>query len=133
VLAPFDEILPRPGSGRPPVCAFTCYGLEAAVAVLQVAERRDAPVMLLVSSQTYRSALGRPLVRALRTLGEAASTPVAVQLDHVSNLGLIAAALDDIRARELEVLPICPFVIAFLDRHPDYRDLLRFRGERQSG
>jgi predicted GNAT family acetyltransferase len=39
---------------------------------------------------------------------------------------LIGAALDDVRARGLEVLPICPFVIAFLDRHPEYRDLLRF-------
>ena len=95
MLAPFDEILPRPGSGRPPVCAFTCYGLEAAVAVLQVAERRAVPTMLLVSAQTYRSALGPPLVRALCALGEAARTPVAVQLDHVTDLGLMAAALDD--------------------------------------
>jgi ketose-bisphosphate aldolase len=95
LLAPFDEILPQPGSGRPPVCAFTCYGLEAAVAVLQTAERRSVPTVLLVSAQTYRSSLGPSLVRALCALGAAASTPVAVQLDHVTDLGLIEAALDD--------------------------------------
>lgn len=95
MLASFAEVLPEPGSGRPPVCAFTCYGLETAVAVLQAAELRAAPTMLLVSAQTYRSALGRPLVRTLLALAEAAPTPVAVQLDHVTDLGLIAAALDD--------------------------------------
>jgi ketose-bisphosphate aldolase len=95
VLAAFDEVLPAPGSGRPPVCAFTCYGLETAVAVLQAAERRAAPTMFLVSAATYRSALGRPLVRALLALAEAAPIPVAVQLDHVTDLDLISAALDD--------------------------------------
>lgn len=39
---------------------------------------------------------------------------------------LIAFALDDIRNRGLEVLPICPFVIAYLQRHPEQRDLLRY-------
>jgi tagatose 1,6-diphosphate aldolase GatY/KbaY len=95
VLAPFDEVLPDPGSGRPPVCAFTCYGLETAVAVLQAAERRSAPTMFLVSAGTYRSTLGRPLVRALLAVADAAATPVAVQLDHVTDLEVIAAALED--------------------------------------
>jgi len=35
-------------------------------------------------------------------------------------------ALDDARARGLQVLPICPFVIAFLQQHPEQRDLLRY-------
>lgn len=37
---------------------------------------------------------------------------------------LIRAALDDARARRLRVVPRCPFVRAFIDEHPDYRDLL---------
>ncbi|SDS86880.1 hypothetical protein SAMN04488570_2904 [Nocardioides scoriae] len=36
---------------------------------------------------------------------------------------LVRAALDDVRAEGLRALPICPFVQAFLDRHPDYQDL----------
>lgn len=33
-------------------------------------------------------------------------------------------ALDDARARGLGVVPRCPFVLAFLERHPEYRDLV---------
>ncbi len=36
---------------------------------------------------------------------------------------LIGAALDDVRARDLKALPICPFVQAYLKRHPEYADL----------
>jgi predicted GNAT family acetyltransferase len=37
---------------------------------------------------------------------------------------LVAAALEDARARALRVEPLCPFVAAYLRRHPDYGDLL---------
>jgi predicted GNAT family acetyltransferase len=37
---------------------------------------------------------------------------------------LIAATLDDVRARGLEVLPICPFMKAYIERHADYVDLV---------
>src|SRR5439155_23952305 len=37
---------------------------------------------------------------------------------------LIAGALDDIRARGLELIPTCPFVRAYLRRHPEQRDLV---------
>ena len=38
---------------------------------------------------------------------------------------LVAGALDDARARGLEVLPFCPFANSFIQRHPDeYADLV---------
>ena len=37
---------------------------------------------------------------------------------------LVAAALDDLRARGLKVVPVCPYVTAYLRRHPEQRDLL---------
>jgi hypothetical protein len=37
---------------------------------------------------------------------------------------LVAGALDDARARGLRVRPVCPFVAAYIESHPDYRDLL---------
>jgi predicted GNAT family acetyltransferase len=37
---------------------------------------------------------------------------------------LVAGALDDIRARGLHVVPFCPFVRAYIRRHPDYADLV---------
>lgn len=36
---------------------------------------------------------------------------------------LVRAALDDVRRQDLAVLPICPFVHAWMVRHPDYADL----------
>ena len=35
----------------------------------------------------------------------------------------VSAVLDDIRRQEAKVLPVCPFVRAFLQRHPEYADL----------
>jgi uncharacterized protein len=37
---------------------------------------------------------------------------------------LIAGALQDIRARGLKLQPICPFVRAYLTRHPEESDLV---------
>jgi uncharacterized protein len=37
---------------------------------------------------------------------------------------LVKGALDDIRARGLRVVPVCPFVAAYIRRHPDYADLV---------
>lgn len=37
---------------------------------------------------------------------------------------LVSGALDDIRARGLRVAPVCPFVTAYLRRHPEQRDLV---------
>ena len=40
---------------------------------------------------------------------------------------LIGSALDDLRERDLTVVPRCPFVRAFIDEHPEYQDLLSAR------
>ncbi|MBY8828816.1 GNAT family N-acetyltransferase [Hephaestia mangrovi] len=37
---------------------------------------------------------------------------------------LIRAALDSARDQHLKVVPQCPFVAAYIERHPEYRDLL---------
>ncbi|MFZ3358474.1 MAG: GNAT family N-acetyltransferase [Xanthobacteraceae bacterium] len=37
---------------------------------------------------------------------------------------LVAGALGAIRARGLKVIPRCPFVRAYIAKHPEYRDLL---------
>ena len=38
---------------------------------------------------------------------------------------LIRGALDQVRADGLKVIPQCPFVKAFIDKNPDYQDLLK--------
>ncbi|MGH3082149.1 MAG: GNAT family N-acetyltransferase [Gaiellaceae bacterium] len=37
---------------------------------------------------------------------------------------LVAGALDDIRRRGLNVTPVCPFASGYIDRHPEYADLI---------
>ena len=37
---------------------------------------------------------------------------------------LVAGALDDLRARDLKLVPLCPFVRTYLRRHPEYADLV---------
>jgi predicted GNAT family acetyltransferase len=37
---------------------------------------------------------------------------------------MAAAALDDVRARQLRVDPACPYIATFIRRHPEYTDLL---------
>jgi uncharacterized protein len=38
---------------------------------------------------------------------------------------LIKGALDQVRADGLKVIAQCPFVKAFIEKHPDYQDLLQ--------
>jgi len=37
---------------------------------------------------------------------------------------LVAGALDDVRAKGKRVRPLCPFVAAYVKRHPEYADLV---------
>ncbi len=37
---------------------------------------------------------------------------------------IVAFALDDIRAQGRRVNPVCPYVARYIERHPDYQDLL---------
>jgi uncharacterized protein len=37
---------------------------------------------------------------------------------------LVQGALDDVRARGLKVRPFCPFVAAYIRRHPAYEDIV---------
>ena len=47
---------------------------------------------------------------------------------------LVAGALDDLRAGGTKVVPLCPFVARWIERHEDYADLVdtealaRYRG-----
>lgn len=37
---------------------------------------------------------------------------------------LAESALDDVRRRGLMAVPLCPFIAAYIERHPDYADLV---------
>jgi uncharacterized protein len=44
---------------------------------------------------------------------------------------LVKGALDDIRARDLRLRPLCPFVAEYLRRHPEY-DTLVYKVQRDN-
>ena len=43
---------------------------------------------------------------------------------HGVGSALVQGTLDDIRARGLTIRPLCPFVVAYLERHPEYDDVV---------
>ena len=52
-------------------------------------------------------------------------TEVADEFEGRGLAGRLArGALDDVRARGLRVTPMCPFVAAYIRRHPEYADLV---------
>jgi predicted GNAT family acetyltransferase len=63
--------------------------------------RTEPGVVVLVHTEVFPSAEGRGL-----------------------GSRLVAGALDDIRARGLKVVPLCPFAAAYVRRHPEYGDLV---------
>jgi uncharacterized protein len=42
---------------------------------------------------------------------------------------LVRGALDDVRAGGRRIRPLCPFVKAYVDRHPEYADLVEDRAD----
>ena len=38
---------------------------------------------------------------------------------------LVQGALDQVRARGLKLIPQCPFVKGWIDKHPEYADLVK--------
>lgn len=89
-----------------------------------------APVVRVEEASRYELRLGDDVVGVLdyRTDGD------RVVLEHTvvdtdrreRGLGsrLARGALDDVRERGLRIVPQCPFVARFVERHPEYADLV---------
>ncbi len=91
--ARLDQIVRAARSESRAAGAFTCYDLATAIGVVAAADQRGQGVILLVSPTTAASAYGQHLVRSLRQLADHAPNPVSVQLDHASDLDLIARTI----------------------------------------
>ncbi len=93
MLAPFRELLEERRAARAAAGAFTCYDVTTALGVVRAAEERDVPVILLVSEASFRAPESRLLVPALVAVAANARVATCVQIDHVSDPGLIWTAL----------------------------------------
>lgn len=71
---------------------------------------------------------GRTAIAAYRLSGERivfthTEVPSALEGKGIGS-ALIRGALDQVREEGLKVVPACPFVKAYIDKHPEYSDLL---------
>ena len=73
--------------------AFTCYDLEAAGAVLDMASARGEGVILLIGGKVFAEPSGPLLLAALCAVADRSPARACVQLDHCSDLEVIDAAL----------------------------------------
>ena len=88
-------------------------------------EVRDNSVELRYEALSDGLLVGEILYRREPGLIVLVHTDVAPSAEgHGVGSRLIQGALDDIRARGLRVVPLCPFVVAYLRRHPEYADLV---------
>lgn len=93
MLTPMKQLVAEAIAAGHAVPAFTCYDFTTALAVVAEAEAQQRAVILNVAPKAASSTAGLRLVSALRTLGEQAAVPVAIQLDHASNAQLIVRAV----------------------------------------
>jgi tagatose 1,6-diphosphate aldolase GatY/KbaY len=93
MLTPFRELLEERRARGAAAGAFTCYDVTTALGVVRAGEQRNVPVILLVSEASFRASESRLLVPALLAVAERSNIPTCVQIDHVSDPGLIETAL----------------------------------------
>jgi predicted GNAT family acetyltransferase len=86
---------------------------------------RDNPAELRYEAREGDRLLGEIRYRTEPGLVVLVHTDVASSAEG-SGVGsaLVAGALDDIRSRGLHVVPLCPFVAAYIRRHPEYDTLV---------
>ncbi|HEY9457111.1 MAG TPA: GNAT family N-acetyltransferase [Gaiella sp.] len=86
---------------------------------------RDNPAELRYEARRGDIWLGQIRYRTERGLVVLVHTDVASSAEGGGvGSALVAGALDDIRSRGLRVVPVCPFVAAYIRRHPEYADLV---------
>jgi fructose-bisphosphate aldolase class II len=95
VLVPLREPLEQARAAGRGLAAYNVVHLEHAEALVGAAEDTGLPVVLQVSENAARfhGSLA-PIALATRTLGERASVPVVLHLDHAVSVDLVHEALD---------------------------------------
>jgi tagatose 1,6-diphosphate aldolase GatY/KbaY len=86
------ELVQEAHSKKVAVGAFNTYNLELTRAIVTAAEKLNLPVILQLGVQAIK-ANGEPLAMGTLAAGQVASVPVAVHLDHCSDIGLIETCL----------------------------------------
>lgn len=94
MLVRFSTLIEERSRAGGAVGAFTCYDLEVARAVLAAAAEHDCGVVLLISREAFAAAGGDQLMAGVTAAAERSPARACVQLDHVADPELIAAAFE---------------------------------------
>lgn len=92
MLANTGQLLTHARQGGYSIGAFNVYNLEEAIAVVNVAESLESPVILQMLPKALEIG-GRPLIKLCLEAGRSAAVPVSVHLDHCASEGVIDQAL----------------------------------------
>lgn len=94
MLTPTGDIVDAARASGRGVGAFNVIQLEHAEAIVAGAEKAGAPVVLQISENAvrYHGAL-EPLARATLAVARSSSAPVAVHLDHATDVALVRQAV----------------------------------------
>jgi len=88
------DILAKATAGRYAVGAFNITSISQMQAVVEASEAAEAPVIIQTSGGTVEM-MGAPLLAAaFRAVAEAASVPVALHLDHCTDVEFCKACID---------------------------------------
>lgn len=89
---------------------------------IEFVDNPDARRYELRSGDTVVGFLVHRLVGDVMTLVHTEVDPAFAGQGHAATL--VRGALDDARSRGLSVVPSCPYVAAYIAKHPDYADLV---------
>jgi fructose-bisphosphate aldolase class II len=94
MLTPTAELVRGAADDGVGIAAFNVVTLEHAEAIIGGAERADRPVIVQISENTvaFHGGLVAPIAAAAAALAAAARVPVALHLDHVTDVELLRAA-----------------------------------------
>lgn len=93
-FVPAKELLDQAQRGGWAVPAFTVWDAQSAQAVLEVAEQKRSPVMLMAGSWEFPLLGIGPLAEVAATIARRATVPATLHADHVTSVEEIRACLE---------------------------------------
>lgn len=94
MLVTLKEVLQKAEQGNYGVGAFNCTSLESVMAITQAAEEMNAPVILQYAD-SHQHLIAMDIIGPIMLqFAKAAKVPVAVHLDHGSNIEICKKAVD---------------------------------------
>jgi fructose-bisphosphate aldolase class II len=89
MLLPSKDIIKKAEAGNYAVGAFNAVNMESAQAIFAAAERERAPFLIQITQTTMAYTEPEELFAIIRTLGERATVPFAIHLDHGRSFDLV--------------------------------------------